>query len=287
MAINNKAMLVRLTISQWTNRALDSDGSQAVADKFQINKNEGNYVKSLIDPLAMKPIINTISTIRKFHYEQTLPWADEGVRILASTNYFPYLQGMSEYKNKFESAVTQFIQNYPTLVSEAQQRKNGLFKGKDYPQDNKINSYFNITTTFMPFPTSSDFRVDIPEKELQEIKSKTDETLDNIAKQSVAECLTRLHTTVAHMANRLTIYNAKTAPFRDSLVDNIILLTSLIPRMNITSDVPLNHLCEEAEKLCTNSAEILREDLRIRNTTAAKADGLAIQIRKHNLWRDA
>jgi hypothetical protein len=189
---------------------------------------------------------------------------------------------MSEHKSKFESAVAQFIQNYPTLVSEAQQRKNSLFKGKDYPQDNKINSYFNITTTFMPFPTSSDFRVDIPEKELQEIKSRTDETLDNIAKQSVAECLTRLHTTVAHMACRLTIYNAKTAPFRDSLVDNIVLLASLIPRMNITSDAPLNHLCKEAEKLCTNSTEILRENLRIRNTTAAQADGLAIQI-----WKSA
>ena len=285
MAINNKAMLVRLTISRWVNRATDTDGTRAVADKFQINTNEGAYVKTLVAPAALKSITATTSDLRTFHYEQTLPWADEGVRIIPSANYFQYLQGMRERIDKFNVAVTAFINDYPALKLEAQTRKGGLFKDKDYPDVQELQSLFKASTTFMPFPDSSDFRVDIPEAELKEIKEQAEKTLDQVTKQSVAECLSRLHEAIKHMAKRLSTYDPRSAPFRDSLVDNVKVLAELLPRLNLTSDKSLDVLCGSALALCQSSPDTLRQDENLRGDTATKANALVGKIQKHKLFR--
>jgi hypothetical protein len=284
MAINEKAMLVRLTISRWVNRATDTDGTRAVADKFQININEGAYVKSLIAPAALKEITAATSNIRSFHYEQTLPWADEGVRIITSTNYFQFLQGMRERIDKFDIAVNAFAQQYPALKLEAQSRKGGLFKEKDYPNPQELRNMFKASITFMPFPTTSDFRVDIPEAELKEIKKQTEQTLDQVTKQSVTECLSRLYEAVNHMSKRLSTYHPRSAPFRDSLVDNVQVLAELLPRLNLTSDKTLDTLCTSALALCQSSPDTLRHDEDRRTKIATEANALVNKIRKHKLF---
>ena len=95
MSINEKALLVKLSVSQWYNRAIDRKVTDEIAQKYEVTEQEDKYVKTLLPRVAVRNIQRAISDLRTFHYANTLPWQDDSVRILSSGNFFQYQQGIA------------------------------------------------------------------------------------------------------------------------------------------------------------------------------------------------
>ena len=135
MCLNEKACLVTLKISQWTARKLDKKATSDVCTANGTTAAWTKATKALVSDSATKPIRQLANEARIYHYSMTLPWDDQGARMLPTKAYMAYVDRMNQYKDKYTALVDVLVLNYQALVSDARVQLNGLFREADYPQN--------------------------------------------------------------------------------------------------------------------------------------------------------
>ena len=273
--LTDKAMLIKLSISQWTARKYDRNVSDKVASDYNADKDAGRYNKVLIAIEAIKKVQKIVNEARTFHYENTLPWSDDESRLLPATNYLDYSQKIREYKAEFESAVNDFIDQYPALVEEARNRLNGMFKSEDYPPVKELPKKYDFAVNINPLPSAGDFRVMLSDEEVKKIQADIEARTRSAETIALKDLWNRLYNVVKHMADRLT---EKDTIFRDSLINNIVDLCGLLPKLNVLDDPDLEKMRREIElKLCGFNPDTLRKNETERET-AGKSQSLFNQV---------
>lgn len=270
--LSSKAMLVRLAVSQWSVRKYDKKISAKVAADYKTTTDMGRYTKVLLAENSIKKISQIANELRSYHYKNTLPWYDWGPRMLPAALYLEYTQKVQFYKTEFEKAVNEFVQNYSTYVTEAQNNLNGMFNPTDYPAPESIASYYSFAVSVNPLPDASDFRVTLSDSEISIIKSDIEARSRDAQAAAMAELWTRLHDAVQHMVARLS---DDKAIFRDSLVGNIEELVVLLPKLNVTEDADLENMRRDVEKkLLGYKSDKLRTDPNSRKQAAKAAKAI-------------
>jgi hypothetical protein len=270
--LKQKAMLARLTITQFSASRNDKTATDSVKEKFQTGNDAGRYQKALIAKDAIKAVNSAANEARIFHYAQTLPWKDDGARILPAANYLQYSEGMRQKKTVFLAAVQKFVDSYPDLIEEAKTRLAGLFNASEYPDAASITDKYTFETQIDPLPQAADFRVDLNSAEVDAIRKEIEARTDQATKAATLDLWKRLNGAVEAMSERL---NDPKAIFRDSLVENINEVVEIIPRLNLADDAALNDMAQEAKtKLTAATPKKLREDIKTRKQTAKAADDL-------------
>lgn len=282
-AFAETAMLVSLNVRAYGARKEDKKISKKVADDNGTDTSAGGYQKNLVPKESLAPITAAISELRTFHYDNTLPWLDEGVRILPSVNYESYKTAMIGLQDKYDSAVRGFVDTWPAIVADAQTRLAGMFNAADYPDD--VRARFGCNLRFMPLQDAADFRVDISDMERDMLREQIQGTLDSAASGAMLSLYQRLSDSVKYMAERLRSYHPAAGTekaknvFRDTLVDNLRDLVTLIPRLNFTQDPELEAIRLMVEReLCASDADTLREDDTARGKVADSADAIAARL---------
>jgi len=278
MSINKKAMLVYLNISTWTGRKYDQKISREIEDKYNSN-DAGRYNKLLIAGDSVQNIRRIVSEARTFHYHNTLPWSDNGARLLPAANYFHYVNSMQKFTGEYEKEVENFISLYPQLKKEALYRLNGMYLEEDYPDTQTLTTKYSFQTQISPVPDADDFRVTLQKDEVEAIR----ETIEEQAKEATAIAMKdlwqRLFKVVEHLVERLKKTDNK---FKNSLVSNISELCDLLPKLNITDDPKLAEAVNEIKsKLTGHDPQTLREDHQIRNKTAKDAQKILNKMRPY------
>jgi hypothetical protein len=282
--VTEKAMLAKLKISRWAASKHDKKISADVATQHGADPTMGRYSKRLVAKERLEAIAQIATRARHHHYEQTLPWLDEGSRILPAANYFDYMQTQNAFAADFERAVADFRFIYPEVVDEARLSLNGLFNPADYPPADRIADLFTMRVDVDPMPTAEDFRVALSEDENARIREGIQGRLDEAVQGAINDVWHRVHDVVAHMVERLRGYNVDgegkaTGVFRDSLVNNIRTLSELLPKLNITQSNALEDMRQRlADELCSVDAAVLREDAVIRSTIAENAEKILADI---------
>ena len=81
--ITEKAMLAAVHISIWTAVKHDRKVSRDVADQHGAHQGAGRYDKQLLRGADKLDELRTLAgQIRQYFYKITLPWSDEGFRLL-------------------------------------------------------------------------------------------------------------------------------------------------------------------------------------------------------------
>ena len=277
--ISERAMLANLTISIWSASKLDAVATDDIARMKRAEKGAGRYTKRLVDKHAMADIKQVVHEARDFHRRNTLPWADDGHRILPSANYFEYTAAQARFKERFEEAVRAFCGGYRDHVAEARKALGDLFSVEDYPRPEEIEGKFGITTSITPLPHEDDFRVQIGGYAETQIRTDLARRIEESAGEAMRDVWDRIHDAVSHMADRLHSYGQDPAtgktinPFRSSIVQNMRDLADLLPRLNLTGDPLLESTCRELkEKLCRFEPDQLRKNEMLRQSVATEAD---------------
>lgn len=278
MSINEKALLVKLSVSQWYNRAIDRKVTDEIAQKYEVTEQEDKYVKTLLPRVAVRNIQRAISDLRTFHYTNTLPWQDDSVRILSSGNFFQYQQGIAARRAKLEEVVEEFVDNYPKWLDHARKTKKGLFDETQYPTASGIRDHYRVNVTFLPFPNVADFRVDIDAKELDGIKRQTEQALSDALASANQHLIDRLYERV------YLLYSALNDPekiFRDSTVTSIVETADLVERLNITGDSRVVSAVAAARAALQDvHPDMLRSSPDFRNKVALRAAELLTAFKK-------
>lgn len=230
--IQNRAMLVDLTIRQWTATKHDRRVSAEIEHTHAAH-DAGRYNKRLIDKTYFAEISRIANELRKYHYARTHAWTDKGQRLLPSDLFMDYRQDVAKHKADFQAAVQDFVRIYPTLVQEARKRLNTMFVPTDYPDTGELWSLFGIEMEFMPVPDAQDFRVDVAEETQNEIRLQISESLNARQASMVKECWSRMREVVGRIADQCGKENGV---IRESLITNASDLVAILGALNVTND---------------------------------------------------
>jgi hypothetical protein len=270
-----KAVLIRLSLSQWTARKYDKRVSQEVAGNYGINIDLGRYNKVLVDSNEIKKITKVVNSTRTFFYANTLPWSAES-RIRPTQGYLDFMSQLSVYKSENDRVVQDFCLKYETLREQARRDLKNMFNPADYPPVGAIHRKFGFHVEVTPLPSSEDFRVNLSNEEVARMREALEMQTKRAVQQAMKTAWERLHEAVSHMASKLTI---EKQIFRDTLVENLEELVRVLPVLNIADDPELTKMCHEVSyKLCSYDAQVLRNDDGARKETGIFATKLAEEI---------
>lgn len=277
MNLNDRALLVQLSISQWTARKYDKRITKEVAHSNNTSVDAGRYNKSLLPMNDYLDRVHKKSThIRNKFYDNTLPWGLEGTMMLPSANYLNFMTEFRREKNEWQILVRDFVDNYDALKEQAQRFLNGLYNESDYPLRHEVASKFNIDMAVFPVP-SSDFRVSIASDELTAIQKDVERRVTEAQGKAMQDVWQRLYDRVKHMADKLA--DPKSI-FRDSMIENAREICALLPRLNFMDDPDLEALRQEVEQGISNHhPDALRNDPDLRRDTALEAKRIADAMR--------
>lgn len=244
MTIQNQAMLANLTIHQWTARKHDRKATREV-DQAHGASEAGRYNKLLVDKEALQPVQSAAAALRELHYTLTLPWGDNGDRLLPSTLFENYTSQVRTAREKYMAAVRQFVAEYPGLIQSARKRLGTLYEPGDYPSVSQIEERFGARVGFSPVASAEDFRVDVGAENVAEIRAEITKQAEARLQEAVSACWTRVREVVERYALRMSDEKGRVY---DSMVDNARDLVKLLPALNLTNDPELARVAMEIEQ---------------------------------------
>lgn len=264
-SLSSRALLVNVNIKQWIGRRTDKKATDTVIKAHKTSEEAGKYTKKLLPGAAeLQEVSAQAMCIRKYFYEQTLPWVADGSRIISAKNHLKFAAEIRKMVGEFERCTKAFESAYPKLQSKAQAQLGSLYSAADYPTHAEIKGKFKCDVRYFPVPDVDDFRVKLSEGEKKEFVEKMKET-EAEAMRSVWE---RLHNVVQAAAKKL---GSSDAIFRDSLLENITDLCDMLPALNVSEDPKLDQAREDLKKILSGySADGLRADKKQRSMASKK-----------------
>lgn len=201
--MHKNAILVTLNISTWSARKYDAGVTKETNAAHGADDDAGRYNKKLLpgDAPEYKAIIQHANEMRDFHYMNTLPWNDDGARILKVTNYQHYTDGMRKGTDKFYALLNDLDVAYPRLRADAKIKLNGMWKDSDYPEN--IREKFAFSYKPDPMPVTGDLRVELPAAEMAILEKQVEERTKQRLAEAQNDAVRKLHEVVAKMVERL------------------------------------------------------------------------------------
>ena len=284
MSITSSSILVEMNVSVWTANKLDKSetekvivGNSAVKDAAQVRKN-------LMAGTSMrKDIDNYAAGCRLWHNTRTLPWADKGARLMPTSLFMDYKQEANVRRDTFNTMVDNFIAHYPALVQTAQNYLGGLFKAEDYPSAEEVRSKFGFRLVFSPVPESGDFRLQVAEQDLQDLRQQYEENFNDRLADAMREPWDRLHKLLSDVSKKLTDKDdeeeQKKTRYHDTLITNATSLCALLTHLNVTKDPKLEDARRQLEQTMLGAdIDSIKESPEVRASMKSKVDAILSQF---------
>jgi hypothetical protein len=240
-SLSSSAMLVSLSISLWTARKLDKKVSNDVDISNSTMTKAGNYHKNLLagdDSLAS--IQKLAGLIRTYHMTQTSPWNDNGDRLLTTSQFFDYKKEMARLEKQYWDLVKDFVAGYGTRISAAAFQLGSLFDRDEYPDVDQVISKFGFKVNYAPLPESGDWRVDINNEGLNDLKDSYDKLYESNLEKISVDNYDRLFKILTKLSFGLrTNEDGTKGKIYESVLDNAKELCSLLTHFNVKNDTQL------------------------------------------------
>jgi hypothetical protein len=281
--ITDRAMLAAIHISIWTAVKHDRKVSSDVAHQHGAHHGAGRYNKQLLRGADKLEELRTLAgQFRQYFYKVTLPWSDEGPRLLPGDFYYELMARMREFEAAFNRGVDGFLDVYPQYIEQVKPELNGLFREEDYPSVEKLRKKFAIKLEILPVQSGADFRVQMSAEERSRVAREIDADVREHLSRGSEDLWKRLREVVSHMVDRL---NEPESRFHASMVTNVVDLAEILPRLNVNGDPDLDRFANEVrQQLCNHTAQDLKKNESLRVATAN--DAASIVSRMDDVLRD-
>jgi hypothetical protein len=279
--IDTCAMLTEFNASVWTARKLDKGATEEVVTAKRAGAKDAARVNKhlLAGRNELEVIQSMIGRARQYVYDNTLPWSDSGLRLLPTINFEKFATKMNELEEEFTDLVKIFVAVYPSLITAQAMALGDMFKRDDYPTANEIMTKFSFRVNYMPVPTAGDFRIDVGNAAMDDIKAKLQRLADERVEQAMADVRKRLGDHLKRMSDRLTTDyiagEAKPRKFHDSLVEGALELCDMTKALNVTGDADLESTRSQLEQLlCNVTPTELRKNAAVRDDVKKNVDAI-------------
>lgn len=282
MSISSSAVLASLNISVWPASKLDREVTDQVNSNANASINAGKFMKDLFAGTSLRKDIEKFAAhCRVKHLRYTLPWADKGERLLPTSLFMEYKQFINEANLKFDQLCDNFFIAYPQLLADAPISLGKLYKAEDYPELEDVKRRFGFNYVISPLPEAGDFRLDVGNAELEELKQKYASDYDLRLADAMREPWERLHTVLTAMSVKLTDEPGQDDDdkpkkrYHETLVTNATDLCALLTKLNVTGDPKLEEARKQLELTMLGAdIEAIKESPAIRESMKSKVDAI-------------
>ena len=248
MNLTHDAMLVSLRIAAWSGRLYDRQASTHVAVHHEASTAAGRYNKCLLPRTAFAAINSTMSAARTAHYAQSLPWDDQGSRLLPVANYERYTELMDGLRERMIRERARFIEDYEDNIDKARLDLGKLFRIAEYPSKEDLHGKFGMRYRIIPVPDAEHFMAKLASDDTDRVKRDIESQIEERLHDAVGDLYRRLGEAVERVSERLREDDeGKPLVFRDSMIGNIRELVDIVPRLNIFGDETLAQLCGQVK----------------------------------------
>jgi hypothetical protein len=272
--IQTKAMLARVSVSRWNANKHDKKVSAEV-DAAHNATNAGRYTKALVDKSHLKALMTSAGLIRSFHYKHTLPWDDEGDRLLPAKTFQKYTDGLRTLRDEDERLRKEFLLLYPQLVAAAPHRLGTLFDPADFPSVTDLPAKYDVKVAIKQIPDAADFRVDVSAEAAEEIRAAITAETDIKFQAAMRDCYVRMEQVVSRIAGTLKEDDPR---IFDTLVTNAQDLVECLPDLNLADDPHLEQLRQDLAAMLPKSAKALKHNPDLRKQVADNADTILAKM---------
>lgn len=269
MSIATKAMVLNLQIGIWQGYRLDKEASRKVVEDASAEADAARVNKHLVPKAALKKIVTTSNAVRSHFYEKTLPWKDNGDRLLTRMMFAPFIEEHERLVGEFKDAVEDFVTtDYPEARAKAEFRMGELFKPDDYPGADSLRRRFYINLDIDAVTEAGDFRVTMDKEHADSVRASMEQAMHDRLDRAMHDVWERLSNVVSHFANKM----GSDEIFRDATVRNLEELVEVLPGLNVLDDPDLNAIAADVKaRLHGHDPKDLRKDKALRSQVAQEA----------------
>ena len=270
MSITQNAMVVNLVIGTWLGYRFDKEASRKLTDENNAEADAARVNKHLVSKASLKPIITAAGAVRTHFYAKTLPWKDNGDRLLTRKMYESFIQKHEALVDEFDVAVDRFLElEYPMERERAQFRMGDMYDRNDFPSVMELRRKFYVGLDIDAVTEAGDFRVAMDQAELDRVRASIEKAMSDRLGRAMTDVWGRLAEIVGHYSATM---NEKDKIFRDSTVRNLEEIVELLPDLNILDDPQLEQIRQQIEaKLVGVDPKDIRKDESVRAQVGKEA----------------
>ena len=278
-SISSAAMIVDFNASVWTARKKDRKASDDITSMNYAAKGVANVSKNLLGDCAeLQAVQKFAANVRNIHYSMTLPWSDNGSRLLTTAAYFKYHEVMTDLQQEFHRLVEDFLSVYDWKIMDAQAKLGDMFNRDEYPTRDSLQDKFGFRMSYVPLPDAGDFRIDIGNEAMSQIKTQYESHYTSAVNAAMQDLWHKLHDNLTTLVRQLDVNEeGKGNRLYDSVFDRALDLIDMLGTCNVTGDSQMEAMRQRLEKALyglnldvIKNSPTLREDTR-KDLTAAIA----------------
>ena len=275
--LSRRCVLITLSISMPSKAKKDREVTDRTLNAENAQKDAGRWVANLYPPQAFEMVQRCATKIREIVARNTLPWRDDGSRILPCASMLSIAEVLGEEKSKFFDHAQESASHFDEWLRIAQEVRGHMFKRSDYPDDSdEFLRGFAVTIDYLPLPDASHVVMDMAEDEIIMVRESTDKAIRAAGDRAAQDLKDRLAAPLRAMVDTLKVPDKI---FRDSLVQNVSEIVKLFPALNITLDPVLSDVASDMHDLVkSTSAQQLRTNRTARQDAVERAERILAKV---------
>lgn len=269
-ALTDRAMVMNLSIGVWKGYRLDRAASAKVTEQAGAKADAARVNKHIVPKESIAPIVTAQGAIRSHFYDNTLPWRDNGDRLITRKLYLPFIETHEALATEFRAEVDKFLSDaYPSAIEQAAFRMGELFNRDDYPSASELRRKFYVNLEPEAISTSNDFRVQLDQEHVDRVKAAMETAAEKRVHAAMSDVWRRIAEAVGYLHQRM---DDPDAVFRSTTLSNVAELYELIPGLNVLDDPAIEEIRQMIGKSLTGiDPEAVRKDGALRAEVAGEA----------------
>lgn len=274
--LRDKAMTVCLKMSQF--RPLRTDKAKTNALQAREGTSKYRVVKKVLgDCRELEEAQIAYRNLARYVRDNTLPWCDDGKRLLPNTSYIDFARRVGELRREADAKVAELAKNWKNIVAEDMKSFGVNANPDDYPDVWDMRSKWGINVRFEPIPDSSDFRVDMDENDKAMMEAEYSKAVADSSEYLLGELLTP----IKKMVETLSMPEDKRGKrwFESSLVGNVKDICERARRLNFNNDPRVTEVCDAAEGILYGvDARMIKDNAEMAEDVASKMSDVEAKL---------
>lgn len=272
----------RIRFHWWgTRKALTESQRDVAAGVFEADGDAISSGKQLINIRSnvYRALTKTKSQCRSFWKGCSLPFPEDGIRMIRTDRVEDFVFELELYKAQLESRVEELKAAWPQVLENAKARLGQLWNEADYPSVAQLGGLFKIEWDFPSVKPDEQLQMIDPalyEKERQKMVARF-ETAASMAEDMFMVELSKL---VDHLVERLQPDeegNQKT--IRSSSVENLNAFFGTFEQLNLGGNSKLEGLVEKAKQAIVGvDVKELRKEGELKQNLSAKLAAVSSEL---------
>jgi hypothetical protein len=269
--------------------------AEVLANKGAKSRRAATVSKHLFSECPSLEAIKTLrGEARVWFNNATLPWDDNGGRLITTAQYLRVMEQAAKYEQRFNDLLNVFVNVYGTEISKQAFEMGALFDRSEYPPVSEVRGKFRFVLSVSPVPLAGDFRVDIGNEAAAQLKAQYERALAERVSGAVADTWQRVKAQVEWVHGRMTavlehdpdaveqvpttddngvvvsveIKKKRRPKLYDSMLEQGLELCAMLRDLNVTNDPRLEAARQDLETALTRvDIDSLKESTELQRAT--------------------